>query len=243
MIRLAVLPVLAAVSALSLAVPNPAAAQVQVTSKGPVVKFNIVETAKSKPDQVRISAGVTSNAPTAVDAMRLNAKEMSKVVAQIKALGIGSNDIQTTGVNLNAEYDYNRSTNKQVFKGYRASNRVSVTLNDVSRTGPVLDALVAAGATDLSGPNFSIADTSAIERRLRKKAMENAAATAREYASLAGFGNVSLLEVQEGSPIRRETIVMSAAKMSEDMSAAPTPVEPGLVGTSLALIVTYQLLP
>jgi hypothetical protein len=53
-----------------------------------------------------IGAGVTSEAPTAVEALRMNSAEMQKVIDRIKALGIAEKDIQTTGINLNEFNDY-----------------------------------------------------------------------------------------------------------------------------------------
>ncbi|QYU66837.1 SIMPL domain-containing protein [Leptolyngbya sp. 15MV] len=90
--------------------------------------------------------------------------------------------MQTTGINLNARYDYDQARQRQVFRGYQASNRVSVKLRDVAATGRVLDALVAAGATDISGPSFSLDDDTAAKGQARQAAMRKAEAMARDYA-------------------------------------------------------------
>ena len=102
MIRYA-LPMLAAAA---VAIPAQAA-EVQIQAQGPVVELSVAETVKAKPDIVDVSAGVTSDAPTAVEAMRLNAERMDSVIARIKALGIDEDDIQTVGINLGAP-DRNR---------------------------------------------------------------------------------------------------------------------------------------
>ena len=101
------------------------AAEVQIQASGPVIELSVNETVKAKPDIATISAGVTSEAPTAVEAMRQNAAEMDAVIKRIKALGIAEDDIQTTGIDLGARYDYDRDTQKQVFRGYSASNRAA----------------------------------------------------------------------------------------------------------------------
>ena len=44
------------------------------------------------------------------------------------------------------------------FIGYEASNQLTVKLRDIKRVGTSLDAMVAAGATNISGPTFSIDD-------------------------------------------------------------------------------------
>lgn len=237
MIRYAI-PVLAAAAIASSA----QAAEVQIQSQGPVVELSVSESVDAKPDIVDIGAGVTSQASTAVEAMRINAREMNAVIDRIKALGIKDKDIQTTGINLSAQYDYDQSTSRQVFRGYQASNRVNVTLREVPRAGEVLDALVAAGATDINGPNFSLDDDTGARAQARKAAFDKARAQAEEYARWSGFSGVRLLEINEsvaaGPPM---PYAQSAERKMMDVSAAPTPVEPGLVGTMVSLTVKFEM--
>ena len=218
-----------------------AAANVDLAAKGPLVELSVTETVRAKPDIANVSAGVTTLAPTAVAAMEQNAQAMDAVVKRIKSLGIPSEDIQTQGINLNAQYDYNQQTRKQVFRGYQASNRVSVTLRKVPDTGRILDALVAAGANDISGPDFSIDDDTAPRAQARKAAFDSAQKQAQEYARWAGYTGVRLLQVSENvQPMRpmpmmdRSEIVVTGAKVS-------TPVEPGLVGTSVTVTTTFEM--
>lgn len=216
------------------------AAEVQIQASGPVVELSVNETVKAKPDIATISAGVSTEAPTAVAAMRQNASEMDAVIKRIKALGIADRDIQTTGINLNPRYDYDQPTQRQVFRGYSASNRVSVILRDVGETGKVMDALVAAGATDIGGPQFSIDDDTAAKAQARKAAMGRAQGQAMEYANWAGYTGVRLLEVSEaisGSP----PMPMMERAVTVTGSRAATPVEPGMIGTGVNLTVKYEM--
>ncbi|MCP5397312.1 MAG: SIMPL domain-containing protein [Sphingomonadaceae bacterium] len=228
------LPILAAG-----ALASPALAEVDIAAKGPIVSLQVTETVKARPDMATVSAGVTSDAPTAVAAMQANAREMKSVIDRIKALGIKGEDIQTTGINLNARYDYDRNTQKQVFRGYQASNRVTVILRDVDRTGQVLDALVAAGATDIGGPSFGMQDDTAAKAQARKAAMEKARGQAMEYAGWAGYSSIRLLEVNETIYSNAPQPMMRGYAM--DAVAESTPVEPGLVGTAVTVSVTYEM--
>lgn len=231
-----------AIPALLAAIASPAAAaEIQLAAQGPVVELAVTESVKARPDIAMVSAGVTTQAPTAVEAMRGNAAAMDAVIARIKALGIAPDDIQTTGINLGAQFDYDQVRQRQVFRGYQASNRVSVTLRKVPDTGRVLDALVAAGANDISGPNFSIDDDTAPRAQARKAAMDKARREAEDYARWAGYSGVRLLQVSElvnpGRPMPymdRAEIIVTGAKIA-------TPVEPGLVGTSVTVNVTYEM--
>src|SRR3546814_18850604 len=79
--------------------------------------------------------------------MRANAAAMDKLIAAAKARGIKAEDIQTSGINLSPQYDYNNRTDGQPprFLGYQVSNSVRATTGKIDDIGPLLDALVAAG--------------------------------------------------------------------------------------------------
>ena len=230
-----------AIPSILAAMASPAtAAEIQLQAQGPVVELSVTETVKAKPDLATVSAGVTSQAPTAVAAMQQTATAMDAVVRRIKALGIADEDIQTTGIELGAQYDYNQAQQRQIFRGYQASNRVSVVLRKVPDTGRALDALVAAGATDIGGPSFSIDDDSAPRAQARQAALAKAKRQAEEYAQWANYSGVRLLQVSElVNPGRPMPYAMEARAASADAKA--TPIEPGLVGTAVTVNVTYEM--
>ncbi|MGB3738911.1 MAG: SIMPL domain-containing protein [Pontixanthobacter sp.] len=233
---------IAAALSLPIALSAPAtAAEIQIAATGPVVELSVSEQVKARPDIAEISAGVSSEAKTAVESMRMNAQEMSAVIARIKSLGIDEDDIQTTGINLNAQYDYDRQTQRQVFRGYQVSNRVSVTLRDVPRTGPILDALVAAGATDINGPNFSIDDDTAAKAQARRAAMDKARERAQQYADWSGYSGIRLLEISESISEGPPILMQRMATMDVQAASAPTPVEPGMVTSGVSLSVKYEM--
>lgn len=215
-----------------------AAAEVQIAATGPVVELSVTESVEARPDIATVSAGVTTQATTAVDAMQQNATAMKSVIDRLKKLGIAERDIQTSGINLNAQYDYDQATQRQVFRGYMVSNRVSVKLRQIERTGPVLDALVAAGATDLGGPDWSIADDTAARAQARKAAVAAAQAQAMEYARLTGFTGARLLEISEVSNVRPPMPMMRVQAMD---AAKATPVQPGMVEAGVTVTVKYEL--
>lgn len=236
-------PALALAAASSLALPAAAVAAPQVTIApgGPVVELNVFESVEIAPDTATIGAGVTTEAPTATAALRQNSEEMQKVVARIKALGIAEKDIQTTGINLNARYDYDQQTQRQVFRGYQAANRVSVVLRKIDDTGRVLDALVEAGATDLSGPSFGIDNDEPAKAEARKRALTRAAGQAEAYAAMLGYDGVRVLAISENMAGSGPMPEMMMAKRSLDVAAGPPPVQPGLVTAGIGISVTYEL--
>lgn len=238
MIRYA-LPVAAAVAVIS----GPAAAEVDIEATGPLISLSVTESVNLDPDIANLSAGVTTVAPTAVEAMRQNAQFMNRVVDRIESLGVKKDDIQTTGVSLNAEYDYDQKTRQQVFRGYRVSNRVNIQLRDIQRTGQVLDALVVAGATDLGGIGWTVDDPSPGVEQARQAAFASARTRAQNYARLSGFDDVRLLEIQENySPSRpvayADPITVSSSDIGRNESA---PVRPGQVQAGITVNFTYEM--
>ena len=219
---------------------SPAAAEVQVTATGPIVELTVNENVEAEPDLVTVSAGVTTQARTAVEAMRTNAQAMTAVIERIKALGVPERDIQTAGINLGAMYDYNQATQRQVFRGYQAANRVSVKLRDIPRTGEVLDALVAAGATDLGGPDWSIDDDTAARAQARRQALETARNQALEYAAVAGYKDIRLLEISETIASQPPMPYLRQVR-AEVASDASTPVQPGMVQAGVTVRVVYEM--
>ena len=217
------------------------AANIDIAVQGPVVEITASETVQSEPDQANVGAGVTTRAMTAVQSMRDNAMRMDAVISRLKALGIAREDIQTSGVNLNAAFQYNNNRSP-VFQGYDVTNQVSVTLRDIAKIGPTLDALVASGANNLNGPYFSRKNDKPQRAQAREAAFKTADQQARDYAKMAGYGGVRLLAVEEtlqqGGPIAFDasvprTISVTAQKI--------TPIEPGRIGTAVQLTAKYEM--
>lgn len=238
MIRL----ITAAVAASTLtAAPALVAAEIEIESDGPVVELSISESVSLDPDIATIFAGVEVEAPTAVEAMRMNAAEMRKVIDRIKTLGIDEKDIQTTRVSLNARFDYDDETRERSFRGYQAANMVSVKLRDVDATSGVLDALVVAGANDISGPIFSVEDTAAAKAKARESAVKLGQERAEAYARMLGYEEVRVLEINEN--IRSSGFVESRTLGLFESAAnidAP-PIEPGQVSTGVSITIKYEM--
>lgn len=235
---------IALLAATAIAAPAQAA-EVQIATQNPVIELSVFEQIEIEPDMATISTGVQTDADTAVEALRRNSAEMERLVALIRALGIPARDIQTASINLNPRYDYNNRGNQPPrFLGYQASNQVTVKLRDLDRVGEVLDAMVEAGATNINGPQFSIEDDEAAKAQARSNALERGRAQAEEYARLAGYSGVRLLQVAEairgssGSMAKDEAIVVSGSRMA---AAPPPPVAPGVVSTGVGIALTYEM--
>lgn len=229
------------------AFPAMALAQTNVTiaETAPVVTLTVTESVEAAPDVATVGTGVQTTAPTAQQAMQENAVKTEKLIAALAKAGIAKKDIQTSGINLSAQYDYNNRDGQPAgprFLGYEASNQLMVKLRDIKRVGPSLDAMVAAGATNINGPTFSIDDPTAMQVQARGQAIRTAKAQADFYAQAAGFRSARLVSISENNSAPRPPMPMMArASFKGEAMMADTPVEPGQVSASVTLTVQYAL--
>ena len=221
-----------------------AAAEIQIPVQGPVVELTVSQTVNTKPDIATVGAGVTTRANTANESARLNAAGMQAIIARLRQLGIASEDIQTANFSLNPQFNYSNDGQPPRFLGHDTNNQVTVKIRKLDRIGPVLDALVAAGANNFFGPNFSLEKDKEAKSAARRAAYADAQSRSRELAGLAGYTNVRLLEISEAyansggfMDVGRPSAIIVTAASSEKI----TPIEPGQVGTSATLTLKYEM--
>src|SRR6185437_2098450 len=142
-------------------------------------------TAEAEPDQARITSGVTTEAPTAREALTGNNEAMSKVVSELKTKGIDAKDIQTASFNVEPVVDYKDGQPPKV-RGYRVSNQVVVLVRDLGKLGTVLDDMVTAGANQIQGLSFEVSKAETLKDEARKEAIANALRRAKLLAAAAG---------------------------------------------------------
>lgn len=219
-----------------------AAAEVQIPAQGPVVELSVNEVVRSAPDTAQIGAGVMTRASTAQEAVRRNAEAMDKLIEKLRQLGIERKDVQTSNFNLNPNYQYNQQTGEQSFVGYDVNNQVSVKLRDIKRAGEVLDALVSAGANNIYGPNFTLDDDREAKAVARSNAFKRGQQMAEEYARMAGYSGVRLLEVSESFQSFGPMPAMEqAVRVASSAKGAATPIEQGDVGVGVTVTVKYEM--
>jgi uncharacterized protein YggE len=153
------------------------------------------------PDQAQVDGGVTSEAKTAREASDANNSAMGKVLLALKGAGIEEKDYQTSRLSLQPQSTPNRTGGAPAIVSYRASNRVTVRLRDVTKVASVIDALVGAGANEIGGINFVVSQASKLLDEAREQAISDARRKATIYAKAAGVELGAPLSIsEEGAP-------------------------------------------
>ena len=151
------------------------------------------------PDRAVITAGVVTQATDANGALRANAQRMAAVMGAVRAAGIADKDVRTQSVTLSPQYRYSPNE-APVVTGYQASNMLTLSIADVARVGPVIDALVRQGVNEVNGPSFVVMQRQAAEDQARQEAVRLLQARAALYAKAMGLQVrhiLSLSEVQD----------------------------------------------
>jgi uncharacterized protein YggE len=188
------------------------------------------------PDQAQIDGGVTSEAKTAREASDANNSAMGKVLLALKGAGIDEKDYQTSRLSLQPQSTPNRTGGAPAIVSYRASNRVTVRLRDVTKVASVIDALVGAGANEIGGINFVVSQASKLLDEAREQAIADARRKAAIYAKAAGVELGAPLGIsEEGAPGPVPYRKMSAG------IAASTPVAPGEETLSVTVNVSWAI--
>jgi uncharacterized protein YggE len=223
------LPLLAVAAALLAPAAASADATLSVVGQG---------TAFATPDTADISASVRQTAPTANAAREDVARRTNALLAALDRLGVPRADITTTSVGVSRQF--NRKHRPKVT--FRAVSSLSIHLTDVAQTGPVLDALTAAGATDVDGPNFGFSNPSTGRTEAEAAALADARARADAAAAAVGLRvvGVQAIDLDPGqglSPLARTDSTTASAAAPK----TPTPVQNGRQQVTATVAVVYVL--
>ena len=190
------------------------------------------------PDLAQVEGGVTSEAKTAREASDANNAAMGKVLVALKGAGIGEKDYQTSRLSLQPQYATSSKVPERAagIVSFRASNRITVKIRDVTKVANVIDVLVGAGANDIGGINFTVTQASRHLDEAREKAIADARRKAEIYAKAAGVTLGDPLSISEGgapTPVFR-------GKMAAPM-AAGAPVAQGEETLSVSVSVSWAI--
>ena len=178
---------------------------------------------QAEPDIATIRIGVTTERPSAQEAVSANTAATAKVVSELQAASIEKKDLKTSNFSVYPQYR-TEGENKHQVLSYRVSNTVVVTIRDTAKVGDILTKAVAAGSNQINGPSFAVSEPEKYLNEARKKAVENAMEKARAYAAAAGKKLGEVLEMSEPGVPAPSFGSISTRSIA---AAAPVPIETG----------------
>jgi uncharacterized protein YggE len=194
----------------------------------------------AKPDLAIVQVGVEVTAKTAKDAIAQNSKQLAAALDAAKAAGIEARDLQTAGISLNPDSVRPDRTQPVRIVGYQAVNAVTIRVRDIGKLGGLLDQLVVAGANDIQGIRFSVADRMPLIEEARKAAIKDVLRKAEIYAEAANVRIVRILSMNENSyDPPPATLAMQRAQAPRP----DVPVEAGELAFRVRVSASFEIAP
>lgn len=232
---------LSAPAALAQTTPAPAPMAMHAMAPLPALNLSASGEVRVSPDMATLTFGVVTEATTAREAMALNATRMTEVIAALRRAGIAEREVQTSGLNLSAQYDYLQNEPPRL-RGYQASNRVTVRILDLAKVGTTADAVVAAGVNQIDGIGFGLTDPKAAEDRARVLAVQALQSKARLYAEALGTTLGPIRSLSEGGGYAPQPPMPVFAMRAEAMASdASTPVSAGEMVVRIDITGVYDI--
>lgn len=182
---------------------------------------------RATPDRARVTVTAETRARIPRDAQEKNAQVMTAVQARLQELGIPSDAIRTTSIDLQPQYDY--PDGRRRLREYAARNSIEVRVDDIARLGEIIDAAVTSGAAEVSSIRFELKQRDRLERNALKQAVADARARAEAMAAAAGRTLDRIVRLDDQVRPSVPPPMPFAARAREDAAApaAATPVAPG----------------
>lgn len=201
------------------------------------------------PDVAQFSFSVRAEGETATIAQEASAKSINAIMTFLADNGVEEKDIKTQGYNLFPKYRYEQRPctvnycppRESIQEGFEVSQTITVKVRDTENAGALLSGVGEAGATDISGLNFSIDDTDALKQQARSEAIAQAKEQAQMLADALGVKLGRMMSYYEEDPATPYYYGMGGDMMvkSESAAAPDIPVGESTVKSKVNLV--YEL--
>lgn len=189
-----------------------------------------------EPDTAYVKLGVEVIRKTAQEAQTENAGMMNNVIAVITKLGIPKEKVQTSGLYIWPEMKYEQNQPPKTV-GYRCSNQVNITVEDLAKISKVIDAGINAGANSVQGIQFARKNDADFKKLALDKAVKDADSKAGAIALAANLKIKGIKNIIESGAV----VPMADYAVRAMGGAGETPVNPGLMEVRGSVTITYKV--
>ena len=181
---------------------------------------------QAQPDTAIVTISVVTQSRRAIDAQQENATKTEAVVRALKAAAGAGAEVKTSGYSLQPMRVY-KEGQPPTITGFEARNSVIVTMNELNKVGPVIDASAQAGSNEISNIGFTLRQDRQAKDRALSEATQEAMSKANVIAQALGGRVVRVIEVQEEGFIQRPPQPLYRLEAAQARDMATTPIEVG----------------
>jgi|RhiMethySRZTD1v2_1073278.scaffolds.fasta_scaffold424366_2 uncharacterized protein YggE len=214
------------------------AAEPRIAQSIEVAAEAVVETA---PDLALLDFGVLTQADTAANASRENAKRMQAVLAAVRKAAGDDARLSTGTYSVRPVYATSREPGSPRVTGYQVSNVVHLRTTALQRVSDAIDAAIAAGANQVQRVAFGLTSDDAPRREALSKAVAAAQDKAQTIAKALGVKLGPVYSVVEQDLGRVQPLMRQMAGVAAAESAPPTPFEPGQLEVRARVVLTFEI--
>ena len=202
-------------------------------------------TVRLVPDRAAVSFGVTTQAPTAEEALNKNSEAVDKVMEVLTGRGVEEKSIRTTNYSMYPQYDWSDG-GEQRLTGYAVYTAMTVQDQDIEDLGTLLSACVAAGINNVDSVSFLCSGYDEAYRQALSQAVADSRTKAEALAAAAGKTLGDAVSVTEGwqdtSARYGRTVNATAAFAKEEaLDAGGASLQPGETEITANVTVTYRM--
>lgn len=221
----------------------PVAAQTQTPATPPpmeTISVTGVGRVSLTPDRVSFTVGVETIAPSVTEAVQQNNRLTSEVTAALKKAGATEREIRTSNFSIFPQQDYQEGRPRPRIIGYQVVNNVTVTRSSTTDVGRLLQVAIEAGANQVHGVGFTVADQTRGRDQGLRLAFEDARQKAMHLAQAAGRTLGRALAITEGAA-PQPPIPMYGKVAVAEARVGPVPVEQGTDEREFTISVVFEL--
>ena len=193
------------------------------------------------PNIAKISASIESKNPNLDTARVENEQKVSTLVAKLKELGVDQKDIKTEYISAGPGYE----TQTLIYPPRPNTSQMTTTLEITIRNFDISDEVIAAltqnSATNVYGPNLTVADEDleSAKSKARENAVENAKQKAQELAKLSDRKLGKAVKISEQGDFGYPIPIL--ARGEADLRAQASQIQPGQNEVTINLQVDFEL--
>jgi uncharacterized protein YggE len=215
-----------------------------INTKLPQLAVQADATVKVTPDLLQMRLGVVTKAKDAGQALAENNQQMSTVMLQLEQLGIVRDEMATGQFQIRPEWSLpprpTPATWQRQIVGYQVNNELLIATTKVELAGKLLGLAQQAGANQIGGLRFSLANPELHRQQAITQATRKAIRKAQTLAAATGTRLGEIMSLTLDSPDR---IMGSKLMMAETRTATAdtVPVVAGKVEVYAGVTIVYNL--
>jgi uncharacterized protein len=204
--------------------------------------ISVTGTGKSTviPDRFSFTVGVQTQALSVDDAVNQNNEKIAAVISALKKAGAADTEVRTSSFYIMPMQDYQQGRPPRI-TGYQVTNSVTVTKDNPSVVGRLLQVAVGAGVNQASGIQFSVSDPAKGRDQGLQRAFADARSKATVLAQAAGRSIGRALTISEGSAPVPPRPMFAAGMVAKAEAVSAVPVEEGSQENSYTVSVVFEL--